>query len=135
MQRVETEEPARQQRPQRDVDTEWPAAWPEGLEYLRVHGEIDATKPVLPFLPVILDEASPSTRFVYACFRLGVAKSVEGLRQATGLPARTVRHAVRWLVDRGLMERISGLTDARRVFLREPPRGTAQHASAVFVFA
>lgn len=137
MQRVETDARSSEREAQARAagDSEWPAAWPEGLDYVRVNGAsaIDASSG--PFMPVLLESASPSVRFVYACFRLGVARSVAGLREATGLPARTVRHAVRWLVDRGLVERIPDLGDARRVQLRSPPRGTAMEASAVFVFS
>lgn len=35
----------------------------------------------------------------------------------SGLPERTVRHAVRWLVDEGLVRRVADLQDTRRAFL------------------
>lgn len=136
MQRVETEPKDEGTRRDRtaaaDIDTEWPASWPESLEYLRINAGRDPAVPEEPFLPRAVASASPSIRFVYACFRLGSARSVEKLQRVSGLPARTVRHAVRFLVKEGLMQRIPGLSDARRIWLRAPPRGTALHASAVF---
>jgi hypothetical protein len=104
-------------------DSDWPAAWPEGLDYLRINGRREFEAPIAaPFMPLQVRSASPSVRFVYACLRMGVARNAGELERASGLPARTVRHAVRWLVDRGFADRMPELRDARkyRLSMRAP---------------
>lgn len=61
--------------------------------------------------------APPSVRLAYACLALGMGSDVQALRDASGLPERTTRQAVRWLVAAGLARRVTPLKDARRSFV------------------
>ena len=92
-------------------DSEWPAAWPEGLGRV-AHASVASasTSSVLPPLP----GASPSVRFVYASIRETGAITTSDIALRTGLPDRTVRHAVRWLAKQGLAIRLHVLGDARK---------------------
>ncbi len=54
------------------------------------------------------------------------------ISEASGLPERTVRHAVRWLVDEGLVRRVTRLADTRRTILvpTDAPAWTAPEVIA-----
>jgi hypothetical protein len=83
----------------------------------------DATRiPPAFSAPLRFDGASPSVRFVYACLRLNGASSTGGLVACSGLPSRTVRYAVDWLVGNGLARRVTKIDDARKsiIALTEP---------------
>lgn len=93
-------------------------------------------KPSLRF-PLLLRRAPPSVRLTYACLHLGMGHDGPSISDASGLPERTVRHAVRWLVDEGLARRVADLQDTRRTVLvpTEAPRWTADVAPAEAVVA
>ncbi len=61
--------------------------------------------------------APRSIRLAYAAIRLGV-HDPNDVARTTRLPPRTVRYAVRWLIDRDHVVRRPRLGDARRTILR-----------------
>ena len=85
-------------------------------------------RPNLRF-PLLLRRAPPSVRLTYACLHLGMGHDGPSVSEASGLPERTVRHAVRWLVDEGLVRRVADLQDTRRAFL--VPTGAPQWTADV----
>ena len=110
-QRVETEERSLQSR--RDAtDSDWPAAWPERIG-------IRFPLPARPRTPEPIAPAPPtSARTVLTALAPGTSSSIPDLLERTRLPARTLRHAVRWLEVQGKVERIGQLGDARRNLVR-----------------
>jgi hypothetical protein len=110
-QRVETRHEGRATAWDR-TDTEWPAQWPEGL-HVRFPLPARPTKqaPVEPLPPT-------SARTVLTALAPGTSQTIPDLLQRTRLPARTLRHAVRWLEIQGKVERIGQLGDARRNLVR-----------------
>lgn len=100
-------------------DTEWPAAWPERLA-------LRSPMPANPAPSAPVEPAPPtSARTVLTALEAGTTRTIPDLLERTRLPARTLRHAVRWLEVQGKVERISQLGDARRslVRLRTPDFG------------
>lgn len=70
-------------------------------------------RPKLHF-PVLLKRAPPSVRLTYAALRLRMGRDANEIAESSGLPPRTVRYAVRWLIDEGLVVRRPRLDDTRR---------------------
>ena len=100
-------------------DSEWPAAWPDRLA-------VRTPLPANPTPSACVEPAPPtSARTVLTALDPGTSRTIPDLLERTRLPARTLRHAVRWLEVQGKVERISQLGDARRslVRLRTPDFG------------
>lgn len=65
----------------------------------------------------------PSAKYVYKMLELTGEASVKDLVEITGLPERTVRHALSLLVDKGLVVRVFNLRDTRKRIYRITSRG------------
>lgn len=107
------------QRPWDESDSDWPAAWPERMA-------LRFPLPASPAPSARVEPAPPtSARTVLTALEPGTSRTIQDLLERTRLPARTLRHAVRWLEVQGKVERISQLGDARRglVRLRTPNFG------------
>lgn len=95
-----------------DADNEWPAAWPDRIP-------VRFALAPRPARPVLVEPAPPtSARTVLTALEPGTSRTIPDLLERTRLPARTLRHAVRWLEVQGKVERISYLGDARRNLVR-----------------
>lgn len=91
-----------------DADSDWPAADPRLANGRGIWAGAALASGALRAAP-------PSVRLVYLCLRSGAGDSTSEVGRLSGLPERTVRYAVRWLVDRGLCERHPRLSDTRRI--------------------
>lgn len=74
---------------------------------------MNAPAPAPSPFPVLIRKSPPSVRLVFACVHLGAGRATTEITACSGLPARTVREAVRWLERQGIAERIAHLGDAR----------------------
>ncbi len=75
---------------------------------------------------------------VYLCLWMEAARTSRELRDCTGLPERTVRHAVKWMIEQGLARRQATLRDARQDYIllnRESGPDTAAAPPASVVHA
>ncbi len=66
--------------------------------------------------PVRFHRLPPSAQVVFEAVRDAGPLSATGLRDHTGLPARTVRYAVRRLKDEGLLDERCSLRDCRTCY-------------------
>lgn len=60
-----------------------------------------------------IEDLPPSVKFIYKMLELHGSLTMRELVGLTNLPARTVRHALKTLVEKGLVERMISLRDAR----------------------
>ncbi len=91
-------------------------------------------EPGARLLPVLVLDAPPSVRLVYLCLWMEAARTSRELRDCTGLPERTVRHAIKWMIEQGIARRQTTLQDARQDYIllnREAPEvpPTVPHAA------
>ncbi|RLG80987.1 MAG: N-acetylmuramoyl-L-alanine amidase [Thermoprotei archaeon] len=60
----------------------------------------------------------PSAKFVYKMLEIHGEASIRELVELTGLPERTVRYALSTLIEKGLVEKVISIRDARRRIYR-----------------
>lgn len=90
-------------------DSDWPAEAPRNLTTPRFLPTASSFPSPLEF-----PHASPSTRFVYACLQIKEPITAGELARCSGLPGRTVRYAINWLIRHGFARRVTRLADARQ---------------------
>lgn len=59
------------------------------------------------------EDLPPSAKFIYKMLEIHGEMSIKDLVEITGLPERTVRHAIRILLEKGLVTRLLSLRDVR----------------------
>ncbi len=108
----------------------------DGVKRIRVRKEILVTQADKPALLIRLGrrlseqierkiklaiedlDLPPSAKYVYKMLEIHGEATVKDLVEITGLPERTVRHALSILLEKGLIERIVNLRDTRQRIYR-----------------
>ena len=78
--------------------------------YLRIFGKLKEKKEKV----VLSNDAPPSSKFIYKMLSYEGFLTQQEIAAETGLPARTVRHALEYLVKNGIIEKRTTLKDTRQ---------------------
>lgn len=78
--------------------------------YLRIFGKLKEKKERV----VLSKDAPPSSKFIYKMLSYEGSLTQQEIVAETGLPARTVRHALEYLVKSGVIEKRTTLKDTRQ---------------------